>query len=156
MAVAAFILGFKDGFIRKLIGTIGFLLAVILGIRLSAWGGSMVRSLTQFETDFADALGGFFVFLLIILITSIIKRVVHPFDKVNNLINRLIGGGIGILQILLLVSALLNFMDVFKLPPDKVRNESWFYKPVKGIYSTLFSALKNVTPNFQKSLEKLM
>jgi membrane protein required for colicin V production len=152
--VSAFILGFKDGFVRKLIGTIGFILAIVLGIRYAYLGGTVVRAFTQFESDFANGLGGFFIFLVVMIITAILKRIIHPFDKVNNLINRIVGGVAGIVQILLLVSALFSILDVVKLPPEATKKGSALYYPVKTVYSSLFAAFKSFTPQVQKTFGK--
>ena len=84
IAVAAFILGFKDGFVRKLIGSLGFFLAIFLGIMLSDSLGSILNKMFGMEKYLAEILGGLVIFLLVIMITSILKRVIHPFDKVNN------------------------------------------------------------------------
>ena len=54
IAVAAFILGFKDGFVRKLIGSLGFFLAIFLGIMLSDSLGSILNKMFGMEKYLAD------------------------------------------------------------------------------------------------------
>ena len=90
--VAGFILGFKDGFIRKLIGIVGFVLAVVAVVFLSAKLGLFIESLFRIEYYLAEIIGGLIIFFSIITIFVFLKRVVHPFDKVNNLINQIVGG----------------------------------------------------------------
>jgi membrane protein required for colicin V production len=87
-----FILGFKDGFVRKIIGLTGFIIATFLSIKLAAFIGKVIESALGIEFYLSEIIGGIVIFLLVIVIFSIIKRVVHPFDKVNNIINQIVGG----------------------------------------------------------------
>jgi membrane protein required for colicin V production len=150
-----FILGFKDGFVRKLIGTVGFFLSVYLGIKLSGYGGVVLGKLLSVEPEFARVLGGFFIFVLCIIITSIIKRLVHPFDKVNNLINRIVGGVVGSLQILIFLSAAFYLMGIFNYPPKETREKSLLYPKVSSVLPKAFELITNVAPTSGKSIETL-
>ncbi len=138
----AFVLGYKDGFVRKLIGTLGFFLAVYLGIKFAVPGGTFLNKVMGVEPEFAKVLGGFFIFVLVIFITSLLKRVIHPFDKVNNLINRIVGGFVGSLQILFFLSAAFYFMNIFGSPAKESRDKSMMYGTVASI---LPAAIEKVT-----------
>jgi membrane protein required for colicin V production len=146
LVAVAFVLGFKDGFVRKLIGTIGFIIAVYLGIKLSSAGGAIVSKITNLENDFAPAVGGFLIFLMILFLTAVVKRLVHPFDKVNNLINRIIGGFAGVFQITILISAMLFFLGTLGFPSKQAQDKSLLYRPMYSVYSKLFDLIKTVTP----------
>jgi uncharacterized membrane protein len=63
------------------------------------------------------------LFIAIMIVTTILKRVIHPFDKVNNLINQLIGGFVGIVQILFFISALLLLFNIFDFPDKKTQQK---------------------------------
>ena len=62
-----------------------------------------------------------------------LKRVVHPFDKVNNFINQLVGGVVGSIQILYFLSAIFIIMNVFNLPEKQTKEKSIFYNPTYKI-----------------------
>lgn len=129
----AFILGFKDGFVRKLIGLVGFVLAVFLSIKFSHQAGIIVQNILGIEAYLSEIIGGFSIFIFIIVLTSVIKRVVHPFDKVNNLINRIVGGVTGVLQIIFFISAVLALLNIFGFPAEKERKASLLYEPFAAV-----------------------
>lgn len=147
MVVIGFILGFKDGFVRKLIGITGFIVAIILAVLLSNSFGKFIDSVFGIEYYLAEILGGVIVFVAIMIVTTILKRVVHPFDKVNNLINQLVGGFVGVIQLLFLMSAILLLLNIFNFPSKKIQNSSILYKYAYGIIPTSINFLKDYTPN---------
>ena len=108
-----FILGFKDGFIRKLIGLIGFGLGIFLSIKFADSLGKILEKLFGIEFYLSEIIAGILIFLFIIFLSSVIKRVVHPFDKVNNLINQITGGIIGAIQILFLYKRIIISYEYF-------------------------------------------
>ncbi len=145
--VIGFILGFKDGFVRKLIGITGFIVAIILAVLLSNSFGKFIESVFGIEYYLAEILGGVLVFVAIMIVTTILKRVIHPFDKVNNLINQLVGGFVGVIQLLFLMSAILLLLNIFNFPSKKIQNASILYKYAYGIIPTSINYLKDYTPN---------
>lgn len=147
VVVIGFILGFKDGFVRKLIGITGFIVAIILAVLLSNSFGKFIDSVFGIEYYLAEILGGVIVFVAIMIVTTILKRVVHPFDKVNNLINQLVGGFVGVIQLLFLMSAILLLLNIFNFPSKKIQNSSILYKYAYGIIPTSINFLKDYTPN---------
>lgn len=152
----AFILGFKDGFVRKLIGTLGFILAIFLGIKFSTAGGTMLQKVAGIEPEFATVLGGFAIFLVVILIASVLKRIVHPFDKVNNLVNRIVGGVVGVIQILVFLSGVFYVLGRFELPSEANRNASLLYAPVNKTIPTLTTLIQGVTPAVKNPIENII
>jgi membrane protein required for colicin V production len=131
--LAGFILGFKDGLIRKLIGLAGLIIAIYFAIILSSAFGRVIESLFDMEYYLAELIAGVFIFLVIILVFSIIKRLVHPHDKVNNLVNQLLGGVVGSLQMLFFISAFLYLLGVFDIPGKQTTRSSLLYTQVHGI-----------------------
>lgn len=142
-----FLLGFKDGFVRKLVGIIGFITAVVVAILFSSHLGRIIESFFGIEFYLAEIMAGLLLFVAIMIVTTILKRVIHPFDKVNNLINQIIGGFVGVLQILFFVSALLLLLNIFDFPDKKTQSSSMFYKFAYGVIPTSINYLKNYTPS---------
>ncbi len=133
LILIGFILGFKDGFVRKLIGLIGFGLAIFLAITFSYSFGRIIESVTGIEIYLSEIIAGIIIFLAVIFIFSVIKRFVHPFDKVNNFINQLTGGLVGGIQILFFLSAFLIILNIFNTPGKESRNKSLLYGKVYNI-----------------------
>ena len=144
--LVGFILGFKDGFVRKLIGITGFVVAVFCSVYLSAGLGIMIENAFQIEFYLSEIIAGILIFFGIIIIFTIIKRVVHPFDKVNNLINQLVGGIVGVIQILYFLSALFLILNIFNFPDEESRKSSVFYDNASKIIPLTINYLSTYTP----------
>lgn len=133
LGLLGFILGFKDGLIRKIIGITGFILAVFFAYRFSSDGGELISSFLNYDPILSEIMAGIIIFFLIIIATSIIKRVVHPSDKVTLLTNQILGGVIGVLQIAVFLSAAFLLLNVFNYPGKEESKSSYFYKSVYNI-----------------------
>lgn len=144
--LVGFILGFKDGFVRKLIGITGFVVAIFCAVYLSGNLGLMIENAFQIEFYLSEIIAGILIFFGIIIIFTIIKRVVHPFDKVNNLINQLVGGIVGVIQILYFLSALFLILNIFSFPDEENRKSSVFYDNTFKIIPLTIDYLSTYTP----------
>ena len=149
-----FILGYKDGFVRKLIGFVGFCAAILLSIKFSGFGSEIMNSLFGIDKYLSEVIGGIAIFLLVILIFAILKRIVHPFDKVNGLINQILGGITGAVQILFFLSALLYLLSLFNYPTKENAESSFVYYRVYSIIPTAIDAIKDYTPDTKDILKQ--
>jgi membrane protein required for colicin V production len=128
-----FILGYKDGLIRKLIGLAGLIVAVYFAVILASGLGRAIEGTLGIEFYLAEMLAGIIVFSTIILLFAIIKRLIHPHDKVNNMVNQIMGGVVGSLQMLFFISAILYLAGVFGIPDKQTSRSSLFYSNVYSI-----------------------
>ena len=71
-----FILGFKDGFIRKLIGVLGFALAIITAALFAGKLGSIIEAVFDIEFYLAEIIGGVALFFGVILVFTLLKRII--------------------------------------------------------------------------------
>jgi membrane protein required for colicin V production len=148
-----FLLGFKDGFVRKLIGLIGFCLAIFLAISFAFSFGRVIESITGIEIYLSEIMAGIIIFLLVIFIFSVIKRFVHPFDKVNNLINQIVGGIVGVIQILFFLSAALIILNIFNAPGKDSKESSFFYNRVYDIIPVTIEYLSQYKAEPKKAIK---
>jgi membrane protein required for colicin V production len=148
-----FILGYKDGFIRKLIGLIGLAVAIYLAVLLAAPFGHLIESVLGIEFYLSEIIGGAVVFLLIMIIIAIIKRIVHPFDKVNNLLNQILGGTVGLVQIIFFLSAVFIILKIFNVPGEKTSKSSLLYTPVYSVIPKTIDYLQKYTPDSRKIIK---
>jgi membrane protein required for colicin V production len=154
LILIGFILGYKDGFVRKLIGLIGFALAIFLAIRFSVQGGKMLESATGIEFYLSRIIAGFVIFLVVMILTSLIKRLVHPFDKVNNFVNQLLGGVFGTIQILFFLSAVLFLLHIFDMPSKKDIDNSLLYASVYSVIPVSVKYIDNYAPQSKSIIKK--
>ena len=152
-AVTGFILGFKDGFVRKLVGIIGFVVAVILVAFFADDLGKAIESVFGMEYYLAEMTAGAAIFLGVILLFTLLKRIIHPFDKVNNLINQIVGGFIGFTQIMYFISAVFLIMNVFNIPSKEDQNSSKFYKETSQIIPVTIDLLSKYTPDTKQIIK---
>lgn len=148
-----FILGFKDGFVRKLIGIIGLLVAVILTALLAKKFGRVIENLLDIELYLSEIIAGLIIFLGTVLVFSILKRVIHPFDKVNGLINQLVGGAVGVIQLLFFLSAVLLLLNIFDVPKKEVQDSSLLYKSTYSVIPFTINYLKDYTPSTEEIIK---
>jgi membrane protein required for colicin V production len=148
-----FVLGYKDGLIRKLIGLVGFGLGIFLAVKLAGGFGKILEKIFGIEFYLSEIIGGIVIFLLIIFLSSVVKRVVHPFDKVNNLINQIIGGAVGAIQILFFVSAFLFLLNIFNAPSKKVKESSFLYQRTYNIVPSTVDYLNSYTPKTKEIIK---
>ncbi len=148
-----FILGFKDGFVRKIIGLLGLAAAVYLAAKFAAPFGRTLEKLVGIEFYLSEIFAGVLIFLGVMIIVSIIKRVVHPFDKVNNLFNQILGGVVGIIQVLFFLSAVFIIMNIFNAPSKKAAKNSRLYKTVYGIIPAAVNYLNSYTPKTKEFIK---
>lgn len=122
-----FLLGFKDGLVRKLIGLIGFIVAIAAAFQYSSALGKLITPLINNEYYLAELIAGMLIFLIGILVTSIIKRIIHPIDKVNKLLNQMLGGLAGGIQMAFFISLALLLLNIFHIPKNDARSASLLY-----------------------------
>lgn len=142
-----FILGYKDGLVRKLIGLAGLILAIYLAVTYADRIGEQLTPIFNNESYLAKIIGGFIIFLATILIVSIIKRLVHPVDKVNKFFNQLLGGIAGALQIIFFASIFLLFLNVFDIPTKENKDGSLLYSSIYGVTPSIMDLI--VGSNFK-------
>lgn len=122
-----FALGFRDGLIRKVIGLIGLVFGVLLALEFYQKLALIISPIINDEIYLAEIVAWLFIFVVTIFLGSILKRIIHPLDKVNRFTNQLLGGISGTLQILFFVSGFLLFLNVFDFPSDDDQNSSILY-----------------------------
>jgi len=128
-----FLLGFKDGLVRKIIGLLGLIIGIGLAVQFSGSVGKLLIRFFNNDEYLSSIIAGILIFLIVILIATIIKRIVHPFDKVNRIINQLLGGVIGAVQIIYFMSAVFLFLNIFGFPKTEQRNNSLSYNFVLNL-----------------------
>jgi membrane protein required for colicin V production len=153
VVLIGFILGFKDGFVRKIIGLLGFILAIIIAALFYEKLGTIIESFTGIEIYLSKIVAGVLIFLIVMILVSLLKRWVHPFDKVNNFINQILGGVIGAVQILFFLSAVFFLLKVFEIPGKNVAESSLFYSKTYDVLPVTIDYLNSYTPKTKEILK---
>lgn len=136
VVLIGFGLGFKDGLVRKVIGVLGLIAGILLAFSFSSEAGRFLAPIFDNEQNLAEIIGGILIFLIVLLIASIIKRIIHPADKVNKFINQILGGLAGAVQMIFFISGFLLFLNIFKVPNQSVRSGSLLYSKMYSVVPT--------------------
>jgi len=128
-----FALGFRDGLIRKVIGLIGLVFGFVLALEFYQKLGLFISPIINDEIYLAEIIAWIFIFVGVIFLASVLKRIIHPLDKVNRFMNQLLGGISGTMQILFFISGFLLFLNVFNVPNSEDKNSSLMYNSVYNV-----------------------
>ncbi len=148
-----YILGFKDGFVRKIVGFVGFVLAIILATLFYERFGVLIESITGMEIYLSKIVAAAIIFIGVMVLFSVLKRLIHPFDKVNNFLNQVLGGVIGAVQILFFLSAVFFLLNVFEIPSNSAAKSSLLYDKVYKILPVTIDYLSKYTPKSKELLK---
>lgn len=135
--IIAFLLGYKDGLVRKLIGLIGFFTAIYASFKFSNDVAKIVSPVFNDDIYLSEIVAGILIFLLVIFIVAIIKRIVHPIDKVNRFLNQILGGVSGAVQAVFFLSALFLVLNIFNYPDEVEKNNSILFNDIYSIVPTV-------------------
>ncbi len=131
-----FILGYKDGLVRKVIGLLGLVVAVFLAITYSSNLGDYLAPMFNNENYLAKIVSGIVIFFATLLVFAIIKRLIHPSDKVNKFVNQLLGGIAGTLQIVFITSVFLLILNTISIPSEDDVKKSILYSSIYSVVPT--------------------
>ncbi|MDA3860458.1 MAG: CvpA family protein [Melioribacteraceae bacterium] len=128
-----FALGFRDGLVRKAIGLIGLVFGIVLALEFYQKLGILISPYINDEIYLAEIVAWLFLFIGTIFLASILKRIIHPLDKVNRFTNQLLGGISGTFQILFFISGFILFLNVFNIPDKDDQSASLLYNNAYGV-----------------------
>lgn len=130
---ASFYLGYKEGFIKKVFDIVGFFLGIFLAIKFAGAVGGVYKSLLGVADGSAGIIGGVTIFIFFQILTAIIVKATKIHDKVDHLLNKLVGGLIGATQVVIFLSAIFFFASKLSFPSETTTKSSLLYKTVTGV-----------------------
>lgn len=131
-----FILGYKDGLVRKIIGLFGLFLAIFLAITYSGKLGDYLSPMFNNENYLAKIVSGIVIFFATLFMFAIFKRLIHPSDKVAKFVNQFLGGIAGTLQIIFIISLFLLILNIINIPSEDDIKNSVLYSPIYSVVPT--------------------
>jgi len=127
--------GVRSGAVQQLVGIGGFVLALILATALMDEVGAMLVASFGISSR-VSTLAGFGVLMIgSLLVLGIVSRMLDKLFESARLgfVNRAVGGGIGMIRSLLVVSAVLVPLRALNVPNEATRVASPFYTPVAAL-----------------------
>lgn len=144
--IIGFILGFKDGFFKKIFSFVGFVLAVIASFIFSPKARVFFIDTFNLDPKLGVVLSFILIFFIVIIISKFIINIIRPKKSVLGFIDRTIGGFIGTFQMGLFLSGLLIFLSLFNFPNAKDRSNLIYYSFTYNLLPNTFGFIKKIYP----------
>jgi uncharacterized membrane protein required for colicin V production len=158
-----FLLGFRDGLIKKVFSFTGFVLAILASFSFSPRIRPYLISYLHFDPTTAVIFSFIFVFLIILILSKILIKIIRPKKSVLGFIDRFLGAALGGFQMALFVSGLLIFLSLFHLPSAQDRANLKYYNFTYNLLPETFGFVRKVIPEseivfdiFEKLKEKVL
>lgn len=148
--------GYKSGFVKKIIGILCLVLALILGTKFSAEVSQLLFEPIGISGKAGFALSFITIVLGITFTQSLIYKLIIK-DIVKGLWNNIFGVFVGLVEGGLVLSiALIVFSIYLNVPSDETRASSTLYKPLKNFAPMVFDHINTFLPESQDFYEQVM
>ncbi len=110
--------GFISGFIKGSARLIGWIVALILAIKLGPASSAFFQNTFHFSLKTSNILGGILVFLIVMVIIALIVKILKRVVEVLHLsfLDRLLGFILGCFQAMIVIFLLSLFIQILPLP----------------------------------------
>ena len=133
------LLGFRDGFFRKLFGIMGLIIGLIVATKFMGDLGEIIMHMLDFSADISHVLAFSFLFMLAMVAVNLLFRWFGRSSRETlSMRSRFVGAILGLAQGAVSVSLLLLMFGIFDIPSTEERDEAVFYEPVRSIAPMVF------------------
>ena len=140
LLIAAFVMGYLQGTIRRAIGIAAVIFSLILAAQLRApIGDYLAVNWGQFPPGYARMIAFGAVFGLSVIVLAIVAEIYYergPFLPRSRLADPLLGGVLGVLQAMIMIGVLILVLDSYFALPNVIPSEGEFVV-VRDFYSAL-------------------
>lgn len=148
--------GYKSGLVKKLIGIVCLIVALILGTKFS----SDLSELIFDPIGITGRFGFFISFIIIVLGITFAQSLVYKLvikNMVESLWNSILGAIVSIFEGALAISITLIVMSIYlNIPSDETKGNSYLYKPLKNFAPMVFDQVNSFLPDSEDFYEQVM
>ncbi len=157
LVVLLFVLiGFRDGFFKKIFGILGFLGGLICATKFMAPMADYGSGWLGLGSETSLILAFFSIFLLVIIVVNLFYRWFGESGaETLKYWSRLLGGFLGAAQGAVAVSLVLLMFDQFGMPSEETKHDSLFYGNSVIIAPKVFDYMTKWLPASKKFEEEL-
>jgi uncharacterized membrane protein required for colicin V production len=145
--IVGFLLGLKDGFIKKFLSLAALVAAIFISITFSSSLKQLIMEITSLADLPAMIVSFISIFVISFILASILSKMLTPKDAVFSLINKFLGGVIGVFQVGFLLSAILILLNFFRFPDEATRVRSHLYNFTYSIIPNTFKFIEQAFPS---------
>ncbi|MFI5145235.1 MAG: CvpA family protein [Ignavibacteria bacterium] len=143
------VLGFRKGFLRKVLGIMGIILGFVLAVRfykpISEFAGGTIKS----GASWIPVLSFLLVIGVVFSLAVWVARFIAGLNSGTAKIDKLLGLVFGFLQGLIISSVLAVNLSLINYPDTETRNSSRLYPLVYNVAPYLFEKVLNLSPNLK-------
>ena len=139
--------GIVMGLIKGIVKSLGSLLGLVIGIVVAYLCAEPFNTLLSEYLTWSPTqlyvLAFVLLFVVVVLLCALLVKIIDKFLSIVTLawLNKLLGGCFGLLKYALLLSVLINLVDIvderFNWIQPQVKEQSFLYKPIKAVVPTL-------------------
>ena len=150
------VLGFRDGFLRKLFGILGFLGGLILATKFMAPLSDYVKSWLDFSDEASLIIAFFCIFMCTIIIINLFyKWFGQSGSESLKIWSRIAGALLGAAQGIVMASLVLVMVRMVGLPSADDKEESMFYADTYPVAPHIFDYSTRWMPDSKKFFEEV-
>jgi len=151
--------GFSKGLIIELATLIALLLGIYISAHFSDFTADFLRQKLDFHSQYMSIISFSLTFVGVVTLVMIFGK---SLEKVINVIllgfvNKLLGGVFGLIKVSFILSILIFILTTFevenKLISPDMQSQSLLYPPVKAIAPVIFPVIKESNVNFLDKLD---
>jgi len=151
--------GFRNGFVREVLGLTGLIIALFLAFRYLEPLNSWLIHVTGVHDAYSLLITFALIFLLVILLVHLAIISIEYLIKVSFLstTNRVFGLLFGVLKSSVFVSMAVILLVTIEIPGEKTRQTSLTYPIMEQIAPVVYNGIATIYPNtlkFQESVQR--
>lgn len=143
----AFIFGFLQGFVKKIFSLAGLILALLAVILYSPKIRVFLINDLNLKASTAVILSIIVVFVITLLLTKIITNFIKPKNSVLGLIDKFLGGLLGLFQMGLFLSGLLILLNFFNFPDQNTKKNLKYYSFTFNLLPKSIEIFESIFPS---------
>ena len=144
--------GFSKGLILSVSSLVALVAGIYFSIHFSGWVASWLRTTLEWESQYLNIIAFVLTFIAVVVVIQLIGRL---FTKVADwaalgVLNRIGGLALGLVKAALFMGIAIFIINNFdtnqKLITEKMRSESYLYKPLSGVVPWIWPTVKGWLP----------
>lgn len=135
--------GWRSGAISMLLSVVILVGAAYLASVFASQAGDILKIGPVYSRA---VVGFFFLFVLMLIVGSFIRRSIKPKSGLSKNADQILGGLLGLLRSAVLLSFALIILRMVNLPSDAATQHSIFYRPLMSCASSIATMLKPYMP----------
>jgi len=147
-------LGFRKGFMRKILGIAGIAAGFILAVKFYSDLAGVLSSFIKESSVILNVISFLVIVTFIYAISIWLAKYMSDIGSGTEMINRLLGTVFGFIQGLLVASVLLYNLSFINFPSEETRSTSMLYSKVISVAPAVFDKIIDLFPGLKHEYDK--